>query len=90
MPGPNGELYVVELGHHNENLMLNEFKGNISLIVCTQGQDGRNYFRMAYPKNKHGQQETAIPIGVKLGNKDQAIRILTQFITVLRGQGGQK
>ena len=89
MSDNNGELHVVELGQHDERLMLNEYKGRIAILVCREGRDGRNFFRMAYPKTKDGHGETAIPLGVTLGQPKQAIGILEQFTAVLKAKYGQ-
>jgi hypothetical protein len=89
MMGNNGELHVVELGAHDERLMLNEYKGKVAIIICREGTDGRNYFRMAYPKTKNGHGETAIPLGVNLGAPKQAIAILEQFLAVLKPSAGK-
>ncbi len=87
MAGSGNELYVVELGEHDERLMLNEYKGRVSVLVCREGDDGRNYFRMAYPKIKGGHGQTAIPMGVRLGSPKQAIGILEQFLAALKKMG---
>lgn len=88
MPGDNGEIMVLELGAHNELLMLNEYKGRISMIVCQRGTDGKNYFRMCYPKKKDGAGDVAIPQGIRLGARKQAIGILKQFTLALEKMEG--
>jgi hypothetical protein len=85
MPGENSDLMVLEVGSHDERIMLNEYKGIISLITCREGTDGKNYFRMAYPKHKDGAGKVAIPLGVRLGARKQAIGIMKQFIKALEG-----
>jgi hypothetical protein len=83
MAGENGDIMVLEVGSHDERIMLNEYKGIISLIICREGADGKNYFRMAFPKTKSGPSNTAIPLGVRLGARKQAIGIMKQFIKAL-------
>lgn len=77
-------LAVIQLGQNGDGTMLNVHNGRVSLLAAYEGRGGRNYFRTAYPKLKHGPAEKDIPLGANLGTVDQATRALEQFLTALK------
>lgn len=83
---------AIKIGDRNEVVLLNEYNNEFSIISAYEGNDGNNYFNMMFPRNPKTKQprEKAIPQKVKLGDQDQAVRILKQFISALESDPAGK
>lgn len=82
------QLHTVELGDRQDGLMLAEYNGIIQINRYFQGSDGKNYPKMCYPKTKAGPSEKVLPMGINLGKPVDAVRLLTQFLHVLKRANG--
>jgi hypothetical protein len=79
------ELHHVQIGREHEGIKLTKYGEKISLNPYFEGTDGRRYMRFCFPKTKTGPADKDYPMGVDIGSGiDEAIRVLTQFITVLQ------
>lgn len=79
--------FVISVGDRNDVLILNEFKGEFSIISGYAGRDGKSYFNMVYPRDNKTKEprETAIPMKVRLGNSTKnTIGVLEQMLSVLK------
>lgn len=87
---PNENLFI-QIGQYNDGVMLNHYKGEVSLVAAQEGKDGKTYMQFAFPKDNKTKEpkETAVPMGVRLGKPEQAIGILKQFIAALDGSKQQ-
>ena len=80
------ELHKVQVGRDHEGLKLTKYGSKISIIRYQEGNNGKEYLRFCYPKTKDGAAEKSYPFGVELGDKDQVVRILKQFVHVLESE----
>lgn len=79
------ELHFVQIGREHEGIKLTKYGDKISLNPYFESADGKRYMRFCYPKLKEGPAEHHYPMGVDIGKSyDEAIRVLTQFVTVLQ------
>lgn len=82
------ETYVEVNEEYHSGAALDEYKDIIS--VCSaqiSKKDGECYKRWAFPQvadRKPG--EKALPVSIRLGDKDNAIKILKGFIAALSGE----
>ena len=84
---PNQENFFIQIGKFNDGIMLNWYKGEVSLVSANEGKDGTQYIQFAFPRDNRTKEpkEVAVPMGIRLGKKDQAIGILKQLLMALEG-----
>ena len=74
----------------NDGVLLEEYQGKWSLVMA-QDKDGTVYKRWVYPQKRVDKEnvpgDKAIPHKILLGNKDQAVQILSHFLDVLQPGG---
>ncbi len=83
------EAYIVN--DYGDGLILDEYNGQYSLIATTQGKDGTSYKRWVFLAKSEDRQLVAtkkkLPMSVRLGNRETAIRVLEQILTELQRRG---
>lgn len=80
------ETYVEVNEQYHAGAALDEYQDIISVCSAQIGKDGKCYKRWAFPQvadRKPG--EKALPVSIRLGDKDKAIEILKGFIAALSG-----
>ena len=77
-------LHTIELGHHDEGLMMTDYGGRIGIYVFKEGRDGQKWMRFCFPSTKDGASDQKIPLGLTLGDRKNTIGILEQFLHVLK------
>ena len=81
---PKPPLHTIEVGNRDEGVMMTDYNGMIGLLRYQRGRDSDTKFvRMCHPTTRNGPSEKKLPMGVDLGNKEQAIAALKQFVAVL-------
>ena len=79
--------YVEVNEQYHSGAALDEYQDIISICSAQIGKDGNCYMRWAFPQvadRKPG--EKALPVSIRLGDKDKAIEILKGFIAALSGE----
>lgn len=78
-------FFRIEGGDYGDGAMLNKYGDNYSIIAAQESQTGGTvYKRWAFPQDKDKKpRPKAIPMGVKLGNRTQAIGILRAMLAAL-------
>jgi len=78
--------FKLENSQYNEVLMLEKRGDDYGIVLAQESKEGTNYKRWVFPQrrvdNKNVPAEKAIPLRVPLGNRDQAVRILTAMLNV--------
>lgn len=89
---PNQGNYFIQIGQYNDGVMLNWYKGEVSLVAAQEGKDGKQYIQFAFPKDNRTKEpkDIAVPMGVRLGRPDQAAGILRQLLAALEGAPRQQ
>ena len=84
------EFFMETDKQYGNGLLLNEHNGVVSIISAGKPRgNGTVYMKWAYPQigPKPGEPaHTAIPMGVRLGNAREAVKILRFFLKQLGGQ----
>ena len=82
------EFFIETDKKYGNGVLLNEYAGEVSLISAGKPKKGNGtiYMKWAYPQVGKSPGERAIPMGVKLGNATEAIRILRFFLNQLGAQ----
>jgi len=81
------ETYVEVNEQYHSGAALDEYQDTISICSAWIGKDGECCMRWAFPQIKDRKpSEKALPVSIRLGNKDQAIEILKGFIAALSGE----
>ena len=82
------ETYVEVNEEYHSGAALDDYKDIISICSAQiSNKDGECYKRWAFPQvadRKPG--KTALPVSIRLGDKDNAIKILKGFIAALSGE----
>jgi len=82
------EIFIRNEGsEYGDGFVLNKYGDRYSLIAAREGKgDGTLWKEWAFPQGKDKQpREKAIPLGVRLGNRVQAIAALRKAIAALEG-----
>lgn len=83
------EFYGYESSQYGDGVVLNEYRNEFSLVAAKQ-KDGKTYMEWMFPQKKDGSKEPidkSLPWKIKLGNKDEAIKLLRFFLEKLEGEG---
>ena len=80
----NDEKYVeIEDSDYNEIIIIEEYKGQISLVLGNLGRDGTAYKKWAFPQTKDKQPAAkALPLKIPLG-KD-AVKTVEMLLAYLK------
>jgi len=83
-------MFIITDEQWNQGIHLDEYNGTFSLISAKQKEDGRVFDDWCkVRKGQDAYTEKDLPMGVRLGDKEQAVEVLKQFIKALEGGGGQ-
>ncbi len=79
--------YKVPSSEYREGFFVEEYKENFSIVAGTEGNEGTNFKRWVFPQDKDRQpREKAIPMGVKLGTRREAIEVLRKVVAELSNE----
>jgi hypothetical protein len=81
------EFYEYESSQYGDGVVLNEYRNEFSLVAAKQ-KDGKTYMEWMFPQKKDGSKEPidkSLPWKIKLGNKEEAIKLLRFFLEKLEG-----
>lgn len=78
-------FFAIEGNQYGEGVMLNKHGDRYSLIAARESQKGGTvYMEWAFPQDKERKPKAkAIPLGVKLGDRNHAIGILRSILLAL-------
>jgi hypothetical protein len=78
-------FFRVEGGQFGEGVLLDKYGDRYSLVSAHESQNGGTVWKeWAFPQNKEKKpKDKAIPLGVRLGNRIQAIGILRAALAAL-------
>jgi hypothetical protein len=78
-------FFRVEDSKYGDGVMLDKYGDRYSLVAAQESQNGGTiYKRWAFPQDKEKKpREKAVPMGVNLGNRIQAIGILRAALAAL-------
>jgi hypothetical protein len=69
---------------YGEGVMLDEYQGTYSLVSARKAKDGKIYMSWCYPQGTDRKpREKGVPWKVSLGTKEQALRALQYFGSLL-------
>jgi hypothetical protein len=82
------EFYEYESSQYGDGVVLNEYRNEFSLVAAKQ-KDGKTYMEWMFPQKKDGSKQPidkSLPWKIKLGNKEEAIKLLRYFLEKLEGE----
>jgi len=81
------EIFIQTDEKYNTGLVLDEYNGIFSLVSAFGPKgDFTTKLRWGFPQKKEGPAEKAIPWKITLGNRREAVEILTKIINELQVQ----
>lgn len=85
MSGEFELFFRTELSKYGDGVMLNKYGDTYSIVAGQESQNGGTvYKRWAFPQGKDKKPlEKAVPMGVRLGSRTQAIGILRAMLAAL-------
>jgi hypothetical protein len=83
------ELHHIQIGREFEGVRMTRYGDKISLNPYRENQEGKRFTRFCFPRTREGQSEKQYPMGVDLGDPQEAIRSLRQFLHILEKQFSQ-
>lgn len=78
-------FYKYEGNKYGSGILLNEYNNEFSLVAANQ-KDDQTFMEWVFPQKKDGSKtpiDKALPWKIKLGNKEESVKILKFFIDVL-------
>ena len=82
--------YIETNSEYKQGCALSEFNGEYSITSANVGKDGNKYMKWAFPQvKKDTPGEKALPWQVRLGDIDQAKKILRHYLDLLEGGEGE-
>ena len=81
-------FFRVEGSKYGEGAMLNKYGDNYSIVAARESLKGGTIYKdWAFPQDKDRQPKAkAVPMGVKIGDRNQAIGILRAMLAALDKQ----
>ena len=79
-------FYKIESSQYGEGILLEKYGENFGIYAAQESKDpdGTVYKKWAFPQNKDKKPiDKSIPMGVKLGNQNEAIETLKYFLEQL-------
>lgn len=78
----NELFFRLEGSQYGEGVVLNEYNGVYSIVAAQESKDEEKviYKRWCYPERDRKPIDTAIPMGVKLGDKQAMVSMLTSIL----------
>ena len=78
-------FYEYEGTTYGDGILLDEYKNEFSLVAAKR-KDGKTFMEWVYPQKRDGSrapQEKSLPWKIKLGPRDEAIKVLRFFLARL-------
>ena len=82
------DYFGYENSEYNDGIGLEEYNGTYSLVSSRMGNDGKVYMRWCYPQGAGkgaGPIARAIPWKIRLGSRDEAIKMINRISAALNG-----
>lgn len=77
-------MFIMTESRYSQGVVLEEYNGAYSLVSAKQTDTG-TYTQWCRPRvGKEKYSETAVPMGVRLGDKAQAVTVLERFVQMLK------
>ena len=75
---------------YGEVIVLDEYNGTYKIVSARKARDGDQIYKdWVFPSDRDRQpKEKSIPMGVRLGSRDEAISCLKQMLSALEGASG--
>ena len=86
------ELFLkIEGSQYGDGVLLDKYGDRYSLVSARESKNGGTVWKQwAFPQTKDKKpMDKAVPMGVRLGNREQAIQILKQALAALSDRSGQ-
>ena len=84
------KFFKIASSQYNEGVFFTEYNGKYQLLTGQTGKDDENYKKWVFPQGKDRLPgEKAIPMGVTIGGKDEAISILKAMLSELGGTANE-
>ncbi len=80
-------FYEYESSPYGDGIVLNEYRNEFSLVAAKR-KDGETYMEWVFPQKRDGSKEPinkSLPWKIKLGPKNEAIKVLKFFLEKLEG-----
>ena len=80
-------FYEYEDSQFGDGVVLNEYRNEFSLVAAKQ-KDGKTFMEWMFPQKKDGSKQPidkSLPWKIKLGSREEAIRLLRFFLEKLEG-----
>ena len=77
--------YVETNSDYKRGCALSEYNSVFSIAGANEGKEEKKYLEWCYPKTKDGAGEKMIPNQVRLGDIEQAKKILRHYLNLLEG-----
>jgi len=87
----NDIFYEYESSQYGDGVLLNEYRNEYSLVAAKR-KDGEIYMEWVFPQKRDGSKEPidkSLPWKIKLGPKEEAVRVLKFFLEKLEGGAPQ-
>jgi hypothetical protein len=84
----NEIFYEYESSQYGDGIVLNEYRNEFSFVVAKR-KDGKTYMEWMFPQKKDGSKEPiekSLPWKIKLGRRDEAIKVLKFFLEKLENK----
>lgn len=83
------DTYIETNSEYNQGCALSEYNGEYSITSANVGKDGKTYKQWVFPQvKKDTPGQNALPWQVKIGDIDQAKKILRHYLNLLEGGDG--
>jgi len=80
-------FYEYQGSSYGDGILLDEYRNEFSLVVAKR-KDGKTYKEWVFPQKRDGSKQPldkSLPWKIKLGSKDEALRVLRFFLAELEG-----
>jgi len=84
----NEIFHEYQSNSYGDEILLDEYRNEFSLVAAKR-KDGKTYMEWVFPQKRDGSKEPidkSLPWKIKLGPKDEAIKILRFFLAKLEGE----
>ena len=81
----NEIFYEYESNQYGDGIVLNEYRNEFSFVAAKR-KEGKTHMEWMFPQKKDGSKEPidkSLPWKIKLGRKDEAIKVLRFFLEKL-------
>ncbi|MBW1783427.1 MAG: hypothetical protein JRL30_22125 [Deltaproteobacteria bacterium] len=84
----NDCFYEYQPNAYGDGILLDEYRNEFSLVAAKR-KDGKTYMEWVFPQKRDGSKEPidkSLPWKIKLGSRDEAIKVLRFFLAKLEGE----